>query len=347
MTPDPTRARHLEPRSVTPYITPRVAAACATTLATAVGAAATRASYGVLARHPPGGAQRWSRTNHAGRRVTLLEGPSVVVGVVTGAVIGAVCARLSPPAEGPGGRLGGTVAGGLAGAGAALLAGAVGAVDDLGGDSTTKGLRGHLGALREGRVTTGALKIGGLAGAGAIVALTRLLTGRRAPSASAGGSVVGGSAASTPVVGAAGGPLRAVVDVVVDLGVVAGSANLVNLLDLRPGRALKVAVAGAVPLAAAGCSTAGSVVGAALVALPADLAGQRMLGDTGANALGAALGAAVVDRSPRAGRLALLCLLVALTLLSERVSFTEVIESTPGLRALDAWGREPRVGAGA
>ena len=345
---DPSRPRQAEPPPATPSFTPLVAAASATALATAVGAAAARTSYGVLAGHPPGGTQRWGRTNHAGSRVTLLEGPSVVAGVVTGAVTGAVCAWLSAPSAGSGRGLGRTVSGGLAGAGAALLAGAVGAVDDLAGDSATKGLRGHLGALREGRVTTGALKIGGLASAGFVVALTRLVADRRTSTAggsTVGGSTVGGAGSNTLV--RAGGALRAVVDVVVDTGVVAGSANLVNLLDLRPGRALKVAVAAGVPLAVAGCPTAGAVVGVTLVALPADLAGRRMLGDTGANTLGAALGAAVVDRSPRGVRLALLGLLVALTLLSERVSFTEVIESTPGLRELDAWGREPRAGAGA
>ena len=68
-----------------------------------------------------------------------------------------------------------------------------------------------------------------------------------------------------------------------------------------------------------------------------------MLGDTGANAAGAlrrhrpARGAPAVR-----GRLAALAVLAGLTLASEKVSFTRVIESTPGLRELDAWGRPAR-----
>ena len=64
-----------------------------------------------------------------------------------------------------------------------------------------------------------------------------------------------------------------------------------------------------------------------------------MLGDTGANSAGALLGTALVQRSGRRGRLAALAVLAGLTLASERVSFTKVIESTPGLRELDAFGR--------
>ncbi|MEO3938695.1 hypothetical protein V3N99_18360 [Dermatophilaceae bacterium Soc4.6] len=295
--------------------------AVATAVATLVAAGAARTAYAVLARRPPGGAPRWSRTNHAGRRVTLLEGPAVVVGCVTGAVAGAWRASPGPREADAGWGLLSVCTGGLAGGGAVLLAGAVGALDDLAGDATTRGLRGHLSALRQGRVTTGSLKIAGLAAAGATVALTRACSAQGPGLATGAGRLAAGAALA------------------VDVGVVAGTANLVNLLDLRPGRALKVVVALALPLVASGSPTAGAAAGAALVALPADLAGERMLGDAGANALGAAVGAAVVDRLPIRARVVTLTLLVGLTLASERVSFTRVIESTPGLRELDSWGR--------
>ena len=65
-----------------------------------------------------------------------------------------------------------------------------------------------------------------------------------------------------------------------------------------------------------------------------------MLGDTGANALGAALGTILVENSTAKQRALVLTGLVGLTLLSEKVSFTSIIESTPGLREIDAFGRE-------
>jgi hypothetical protein len=86
---------------------------------------------------------------------------------------------------------------------------------------------------------------------------------------------------------------------------------------------------------------AGAAAGAAVAALPADLAGRSMLGDTGANSAGALLGTALVARSGHRGRLVALAVVTVLTLASEKVSFTTVIESTPGLRELDALGRRP------
>jgi len=73
-----------------------------------------------------------------------------------------------------------------------------------------------------------------------------------------------------------------------------------------------------------------------------DLAATAMLGDTGANPAGALLGLALVERTGPLGRAVALVGLAALTLASERVSFTRVIEGNPVLRRLDEWGREPR-----
>ena len=67
-----------------------------------------------------------------------------------------------------------------------------------------------------------------------------------------------------------------------------------------------------------------------------------MLGDAGANALGALLGVALAARTGPVGRAVLLAGLAGLTAASEKVSFTKVIEGTPGLRELDALGRRPR-----
>jgi hypothetical protein len=131
-----------------------------------------------------------------------------------------------------------------------------------------------------------------------------------------------------------------VADAVLTTGLVAGSANLVNLLDLRPGRAGKASalVAAATVGGPAGGLVAGPL-GATLGVLPADLGEEVMLGDAGANAVGALLGLRLAAVPSRGRRAALLAAITALTLASEKVSFTQVIEATPGLRELDRLGR--------
>jgi UDP-N-acetylmuramyl pentapeptide phosphotransferase/UDP-N-acetylglucosamine-1-phosphate transferase len=255
-------------------------------------------------------AQRWARTNHRGEPVSLLEGPATAVGLLAGSVVG-------------GGSLRAAAAAALAIAGGT----AFGILDDLTEDPVvrTKGLRGHLGALAHGRVTTGGLKVLGIGTSAQVVAL--IATPR--PGAGAG-------AAATRRGWAA--------DVLTSGALVAATANLVNLLDLRPGRALKAASLCAGPIALAGGRGAGlaaAVVGAGTGALRRDLAEGDMLGDGGANAVGALLGTAIVLDAPRPVRLAVLAGVVALTLASERISFTQVIASRPLLRELDEWGRRP------
>lgn len=271
--------------------------------AVAVAAAVTSTTARMLRRWPPGGRDRWTRTNHAGRPVTLLEGPAYVLGAAAGSFF----------------------SGSRAGVVAVVGAGALGAFDDLAGDASSRGLRGHLSALGRGQVTTGAGKVLGLAVTGVLAA-----------------ALVGADRDPTAV----RANRAAAVDVLLGCSVVAGTANLVNLLDLRPGRALKATLllGAAVSLTgstAAGASVASAsvAVGSAAAALRDDLAGASMLGDTGANAAGALLGVALVERWGRPGQLVALGVLTALTLASERVSFTAVIESTPVLRELDAWGR--------
>ncbi|HVQ18061.1 MAG TPA: hypothetical protein VMT27_03375, partial [Actinomycetes bacterium] len=144
-------------------------------------------------------------------------------------------------------------------------AGACGLYDDLFGTTAAKGLRGHVKALRRGEVTSGAIKLVGIGAAG-VVAGSLARAGR--------GGVVDAALASV---------------------VVAGSANLLNLFDLRPGRATKLLLAAGAP-ALVGPGETGDVlagpVAAAISLLPDDLAERCMLGDAGANALGAAAGTA-------------------------------------------------------
>jgi hypothetical protein len=72
--------------------------------------------------------------------------------------------------------------------------------------------------------------------------------------------------------------------------------------------------------------------------LPADLRGESMLGDTGANPLGAAVGLAAAQALGARGRVLALAVVTGLTLASERVSFSRVIEAHPLLDAVDRWG---------
>jgi hypothetical protein len=111
------------------------------------------------------------------------------------------------------------------------------------------------------------------------------------------------------------------------------TANFVNQLDTRPGRALKAYLVGALAVRAP--------LGSAVLLLPYDLHEKVMLGDAGSNALGAMLGLSSVSRLTGKSRWLAIGALAGLTLLGERRSLGELIERTPGLRALDRLGREP------
>jgi UDP-GlcNAc:undecaprenyl-phosphate/decaprenyl-phosphate GlcNAc-1-phosphate transferase len=268
----------------------------------ALAAGLARAAYAALRRRPPGGPDTWTRTNHRGEPVTLAEGPALALAAIAAPVaVGGLPPRLR-------------AAQAVAGAGA----GAFGGYDDLAGDGDRRGFRGHLGALAQGEVTTGAVKLGGIGATGLVAA-----------------AMLGGGPA----------------DIAINAGLVAGGANLLNLFDLRPGRALKVALAGSALLAAGaerGPARSGGTsrvvaasAGAALALLGEDLGERAMLGDAGANALGALLGVAAAARLPRPARVALLAGIAGLTVASEKVSFTAVIERTPALKWLDMLGRRP------
>jgi hypothetical protein len=114
---------------------------------------------------------------------------------------------------------------------------------------------------------------------------------------------------------------------------VALSANALNQLDTRPGRALKAYLAAAVVLDAP--------LALAVLLAPYDLREMTMMGDGGSNGLGAMLGLSSVNRFTGRGRWVAIGALAGLTFLGERRSFGELIECTPVLRELDALGRRP------
>ncbi|MEU9594821.1 hypothetical protein AB0D84_34565 [Streptomyces sp. NPDC048193] len=234
----------------------------------ALAAVLARTGSAVLRVTAPGGRDRWERGNHAGRSVGLYAGPASAVAVAVGA------GRVRPAA-------------GFA----VLAAGVCGAYDDVAGArDPRRGFRAHLAALRDGEVTSGAVKLFGICGAGL---------------------VAGAVMKERPL------------DKVLAGVVIAGAAHLVNLVDVRPGRAAAVVLALGAPglrKQGPGGETAAAAMGAAAAVLPGDVAERTMLGDTGAHALGAALGAAVVEGNGRAGLAVHAVALVTAAMCGDRVS---------------------------
>jgi len=196
----------------------------------------------------------------------------------------------------------------------ALGFGLLGLLDDLGGAGESIGFTGHLQALAAGRLTTGAIKLFG----GAAVA------------------VVAVSSLEPDSLGR----------LLADGALVALAANVGNLFDRAPARTTKVALlslAILIVLAGADAELAGValVVGAGAGLMMADLRERLMLGDAGANVLGAALGLGVVLACSPGVRTGVLVAVALLNLASERVSFSRVINAVPPFRAVDRFGRLP------
>jgi UDP-N-acetylmuramyl pentapeptide phosphotransferase/UDP-N-acetylglucosamine-1-phosphate transferase len=195
---------------------------------------------------------------------------------------------------------------------ACLGFGLLGFVDDVLGTGDDRGFTGHLRALASGRVTTGLCKIiGGAAVAFVLASQDDFITGKRLLS---------------------------------DAILIALAANLGNLLDRAPGRAIKVGIVAWIPIAiAAGTGAVGvalaPVIGAFTGLLGDDLRERLMIGDTGANVLGAVLGLACVLEVGRGARNVILVVLIVLNVAAEVVSFSRVIDRVPPLRAFDTLGR--------
>jgi UDP-GlcNAc:undecaprenyl-phosphate/decaprenyl-phosphate GlcNAc-1-phosphate transferase len=191
-----------------------------------------------------------------------------------------------------------------------LLAGLVGFVDDGWGRTGERGFAGHLGVLSRGRVSTGLLKVLLLGGAAVVFGILAFGAGWTA---------------------------------FVAAFLLAGCANLANLFDVRPGRALKflgVPVVGLLFLAPYGAVLAvAGVAGGATALFYFDLKGRIMLGDAGAAIWGAVLGYLVVMSGPGAVWWVAGVAIVGLTALAEFSSISRVIEEVGVLRSLDLWGR--------
>lgn len=190
------------------------------------------------------------------------------------------------------------------------LAGVVGFVDDVWGGVDDKGFAGHFGALARGRLTTGLVKVLVLGVGALVVGVCEFGVGWEV--------IFGGI-------------------------ILAGSANLANLLDLRPGRALKfggIPVVGLMVLSAGGgVFVVAGIVGGLIGVFYFDLRGRIMLGDAGAAILGSVMGYLVLLNGPGIFWWFSLVAIVGLTLVAEFFSFSRIIEEVAFLRRFDAWGR--------
>lgn len=243
------------------------------------------------------------RTNVNGRRVPAVLGFGIVTGVVTGlfALTWLGSAVLLWVSTL------GYSASVLAITGVMFSAGLL---DDRRGNEAARGFRGHLGAARKGAITGGLVKVvaGGLAGLGAALSAPGVL-------------------------------MKIEMFLLVPL-----TANLFNLLDRAPGRAAKVGWLLVAPLVLFGdprwALAAAGLIGALVVVTPFDLRERGMLGDAGANPLGAIVGFGVGLALPEPFRATAVLIVAGLNLASEKTSFSQVIESTPWLRTLDRIGRK-------
>jgi len=187
----------------------------------------------------------------------------------------------------------------------------LGFIDDMLGQRDTLGFKGHFGALFKGRLTTGGLKALG----GGLIALF------------------------VAVFNSQGWP-----DIIINTLILALFTNTLNLLDLRPGRAIKGFLIFFLAILAAARGSIdllliSPLLGAILAYFPSDLKARAMMGDAGSNVLGFSLGYLAAFSLSMTARLAVLIILVGIHLYTEKFSLTKTIENNILLRGIDELGR--------
>lgn len=185
-----------------------------------------------------------------------------------------------------------------------------GALDDLIGNRKVSGLKGHFKSLFKGELTTGGFKalFGGFVGLVVSVCISRNIS-----------------------------------DIIVNTLVIALSTNLMNLFDLRPGRAIKAYLVIIIPLY---FTLTGYIKVLPLLILPnvlayfnTDLKARGMMGDTGSNVLGISIGVLMAFGYEMKVRVAWLVFLILMHLITEKFSLTKIIEKNKILKFIDNLGR--------
>ena len=178
-----------------------------------------------------------------------------------------------------------------------------GALDDLIGNRNVSGLKGHFKSLFKGELTTGGFKalFGGFVGLVVSVCIS-----------------------------------SSIVDIIVNTLIIALSTNLMNLFDLRPGRAIKAYLVIMIPIY---ITLTGYTKVFPLLILPnvlayfnTDLKARGMMGDTGSNVLGISIGVLMALGYGIKVRLAWLVFLILMHLITEKFSLTKIIEKNRVLK---------------
>ena len=185
-----------------------------------------------------------------------------------------------------------------------------GALDDLIGNRNVSGLKGHFKSLFKGELTTGGFKalFGGFVGLVVSVCIS-----------------------------------SSIVDIIVNTLIIALSTNLMNLFDLRPGRAIKAYLVIMIPIY---ITLTGYTKVFPLLILPnvlayfnTDLKARGMMGDTGSNVLGISIGVLMAFGYGIKVRVAWLVFLILMHLITEKFSLTKIIEKNKVLKFIDDLGR--------
>ncbi|MGL5327939.1 MAG: glycosyl transferase [Peptostreptococcaceae bacterium] len=185
-----------------------------------------------------------------------------------------------------------------------------GILDDIIGNRDVSGLKGHFKSLLKGKLTTGGFKalFGGFIGILVSVSISKNIT-----------------------------------DIIINTLIIALSTNFMNLLDLRPGRAIKVY---SFIMLTIFVTLTGYIKILPLLILPNvlayfnwDLKAKAMMGDTGSNVLGVSIGILMVFGYSFNIRLGWLVFLVLIHILTEKYSLTKIIENNKILNYIDKLGR--------
>jgi hypothetical protein len=193
----------------------------------------------------------------------------------------------------------------------------LGLIDDLLGTAqdAPRGVRSHLRALARGRPSTGVVKA-----VGTVVLALGALSGEGL------GTGVGTA------------------ELLISAALLTLATHTWNLLDLRPGRAIKalLLLGAAVTLGsrdAEPLTAVGPLLMPFLVLLPLDLRERGMLGDAGASAAGAVAGLLLVLTLSTGAQAIALGVLGAFALVGEVRSLNAAVDRSAPLRRLDSLGR--------